>query len=61
MNDFEFKQLLGKGSFGMVFLVTNKANKMDYAMKISAKRMNGNDMSRDLLAERNVSFFSGFA
>lgn len=61
MNDYEFKQLLGKGSFGMVFLVTNKANKMDYAMKISAKRMNGNDMSRDLLAERNVSFFSGFA
>lgn len=58
MDDYEFKQFLGEGSFGKVLLVTSKSNKIDYAMKISVKSMNGNGMSRQLLAERNVSFFS---
>ena len=38
-NDFEPLKLLGRGSFGDVFLVRLKANKKVYAMKILSKSM----------------------
>jgi len=37
LSDFEFRKLIGKGTFGKVFLVQNKNNKQLYAMKCIRK------------------------
>lgn len=37
LQDFEFRKLIGKGTFGKVFLVQNKNNKELYAMKCIRK------------------------
>ena len=33
LNDFEFRENLGKGSFGSVYIVKRKENQKIYAMK----------------------------
>lgn len=37
LQDFEFRKLIGKGTFGKVFLVQNKINHQLYAMKCIRK------------------------
>jgi serine/threonine protein kinase len=37
LQDFEFRKLIGKGTFGKVFLVQNKFNQQLYAMKCIRK------------------------
>jgi serine/threonine protein kinase len=37
LQDFEFRKLIGKGTFGKVFLVQNKFNHELYAMKAIRK------------------------
>ena len=37
LQDFEFRKLIGKGTFGKVFLVQNKVNNQLYAMKCIRK------------------------
>lgn len=37
LQDFEFRKLIGKGTFGKVFLVQNKINQQLYAMKCIRK------------------------
>lgn len=39
MNDFEYLKLLGKGTFGKVILVKEKATGVHYAMKILRKEV----------------------
>ncbi len=39
MNDFDYLKLLGKGTFGKVILVREKASGMYYAMKILRKEV----------------------
>lgn len=39
MNDFDYLKLLGKGTFGKVILVREKANGKYYAMKILKKEV----------------------
>ncbi len=38
LEDFEFMEMLGAGSFGTVYKVTHKATKIIYAMKALKKR-----------------------
>ena len=54
-SDFEAIQLLGKGSFGEVYLVETKATKELYAMKILLKsKIMGQNLVKYAMTERNV-------
>ena len=52
---FNYLKLLGKGSFGEVFLVEKKSNKKLFAMKILQKdRIINQNLTRYAQTERNV-------
>ena len=54
-SDFEAMQMLGKGSFGEVYLVETKATKELYAMKILMKsKIMGQNLVKYAMTERNV-------
>lgn len=52
MNDFDYLKLLGKGTFGKVILVREKASGTYYAMKI---------LKKEIIIAKVSSAFSGFS
>lgn len=53
MNDFDYLKLLGKGTFGKVILVREKASGKYYAMKILKKEV---IIAKVIIQERLLSF-----
>lgn len=54
-NDFELLHVLGKGSFGEVYLVRKRDTSLHYAMKVLRKdKIMGQNLTKYALTERNV-------
>jgi protein-serine/threonine kinase len=54
-NDFELLQMLGKGSFGEVYLVRKRDTDLHYAMKVLRKdKIIGQNLTKYAMTERNV-------
>ena len=55
LRDFKVKHLIGKGSFGKVFLVVNDHDGQTYAMKVIRKdTMLSQDMIQSTLLEKEI-------
>ena len=54
-SDFEFLRVIGKGSFGKVFLAHHRAEGSSYAIKVLQKRMIvQRNETKHIMSERNV-------
>ena len=60
LRDFKVQKLIGKGSFGKVFLVLNKIDGKAYAMKVIRKDyMLSMDMIQSTLLEKEILMEGG--
>lgn len=59
MNDFDYLKLLGKGTFGKVILVREKASGKYYAMKILKKEVIIAKVRKAIVLILGLFFFNG--